>query len=82
MWLFCFYLSIVITFLALDFHIEHACALVVVYTCFYFYCTLCTITYNNNNNNNNNNSPYNNKILFSNALGAISAGVEMSSVSA
>ena len=38
--------------LALDFYIEHACALVVVYTCFYFYCTLCTITYNNNNNNN------------------------------
>jgi len=42
--LFCFYLSIAITFLALDFYIEHACALVVVYTCFYFYCTLCTIT--------------------------------------
>ena len=51
--LFYFYLSIAITFLALDFYIEHTRALVVVYTCFYFYCTLCTITYNNNNNNNN-----------------------------
>ena len=39
-----FYLHIVITFLALDFYNEHACALVVVYTCFYFYCALCTIT--------------------------------------
>ena len=36
-YLFCFfYLSIPITFLALDFYIEHACALVVVYACFYF----------------------------------------------
>ena len=41
--LFCFYLSIAITFLALDFYVEHARALVVVYTCFYFHCTLCTI---------------------------------------
>jgi len=34
----------------------HACVLVVVYTCFYFYCTLCTVRLNNNNNNNNNNN--------------------------
>jgi len=28
----------------------HACVLVVVYTCFHFYCTLCTVRLNNNNN--------------------------------
>jgi len=46
---FCFYLFIAITFLALNFYVEHhACVLVVVYTCFYFYCTLCTIEQYNN----------------------------------
>jgi len=34
--------------LALDFYIQDACALVVVYTCFYFYCTLCMITWLDN----------------------------------
>ena len=44
--------------IVLDFCIEHACALVVVYTCFYFYCTLCT-------NNINDSSRYAHRLDYS-----------------